>query len=59
MSKTAKDFEDEYLKDIVFRVKTAEDEADLFELLYKHNVEYKPVPQERDTYELNLDNWCD
>lgn len=25
----------------------------------KDNVEYKPVPQERDTYELNLDNWCD
>lgn len=55
MSKTAKDFEDEYPKDIVFRVKTAEDEADLFELLYKHNVEYKPVPQEQDTYDLDFE----
>ena len=50
---------EEYPKEVVFIVKSEEDEADLFELLYKHNIEYEPVLQERDTYDLNFENWCD
>ena len=48
---------EEYPKEVVFIVKNERDEADLFELLYKHNVEYKSILQERDTYEIDLSNW--
>ena len=48
--------EEEYPKEIVFVVKSEEDEADLFELLYKHNVKYEPVIQKPDTYELDMEN---
>lgn len=51
--------EEEYPKEVVFIMKSKEDEADLFELLYKHKVECEPVLQERDTYDLDFESWCD
>lgn len=45
---------DEYPKEIVFIVKTLDDEKDLFELLYKHNIKYNAVIQKSDTYELDF-----
>ena len=44
----------EHPKEITFVVKTDQDEADLFELLYKHNIKFEPVQQQPDTYELKM-----
>lgn len=54
MSKTAKNFEEEYPKKTVFWVKTARDEDDLFDLLCEHNVKYTAVLGVIDTYYLNF-----
>ncbi len=43
-----------YPKEIVFIVKSEEDERNLFELLYKHNVKYDNVIQKLDTFELDF-----
>jgi hypothetical protein len=47
--------EEEYPKEVAFVIKSEDDESDLFELLYKHNIKFKPVEQEPDTYELEMD----
>jgi hypothetical protein len=39
---------------ITFVVGSEEDEADLFELLYKHNIRFEPVTQRPDTYRLDM-----
>lgn len=44
----------EHPKEITFVVKTDQDEADLFELLYKHNIKFEPAQQQPDTYELKM-----
>jgi hypothetical protein len=36
-------------------VKSEENESDLFELLYKHNIKFRSVEQVPDTYELEMD----
>jgi len=45
----------EFPKEVRFIIKKYDDEMDLFELLYKHNIKFKEVIQKPDTYELDMD----